>query len=96
LEVVEHACGLSHIAMGDHFNNVANNVDTYSMRYPVGVIGAITPFNFPAMVPLWMFPFAITAGNTMVMKPTERAPGALLELMKIVKDIGIPNGVNNN
>lgn len=95
LEVVEHACGLSHINMGEYFNNISTSVDTYSMRYPIGVVGGITPFNFPAMVPLWMFPFAMVCGNSVVLKPTERAPGALMEMMQICKDIGVPKGVVN-
>ena len=80
IEVVEHACGSSHIAMGEYFTGVANNIDTYSLRYPLGVTAGITPFNFPAMIPLWMFPLAITCGNTMVIKPTERAPGVTMKI----------------
>jgi len=81
--------------MGEHFVGVANNMDTYSLRYPLGVTAGITPFNFPVMIPLWMFPLAITAGNTMILKPTERCPGATMKIMEFLNEIGLPKGVVN-
>lgn len=84
LEVAEHACGLSHIAMGETFGNLAKGVDCYSYRVPLGVCAGICPFNFPAMIPLWMFPFAITSGNTFVMKGSERVSKTLVRLTELV------------
>ena len=75
-EVVEHAAAFNSLAMGESLENVAKNVDIYSYRRPLGVCAGIAPFNFPAMVPLWMFPLAITLGNTYVLKPSEKVPGA--------------------
>jgi malonate-semialdehyde dehydrogenase (acetylating)/methylmalonate-semialdehyde dehydrogenase len=72
LEVVEHACGISHIMMGETVENISRGVDTYSYRVPLGVCAGVAPFNFPAMIPLWMFPYAITCGNTYILKPSER------------------------
>lgn len=95
LEVVEHACGISHISMGETFENISRGIDSYSFRVPLGVVAGICPFNFPAMIPLWMFPFAATCGNTVIMKPSERVPGALEYLANIWKDIGVPKGVLN-
>ena len=95
LEVVEHACGLSHINMGETFGNVSRGIDTYSYRIPLGVCAGISAYNFPAMIPLFMFPFAVTLGNTFVLKPSERVAGAALHLAGIMKDIGVPDGVFN-
>jgi len=81
--------------MGETFENIAHGIDCYSYRKPLGVCAGITPFNFPAMIPLWIFPFAITLGNTMIMKPTERTPAALEHLAKLVEEAGIPKGVFN-
>ena len=80
LEVVEHACGLSHLNMGETFNNISKGIDTYSYRYPLGVCAGVAPFNFPAMIPLWMFPYAITLGNTYIMKPSERVANTTMYL----------------
>jgi len=74
-EVVEHACSFGSLAMGETVENVANNVDIYSFRKPLGVVAGICPFNFPAMIPLWMYPLAITLGNTVVLKPSEKVAG---------------------
>jgi len=74
-EVVEHACSFGSLAMGETVENVANNVDIYSFRKPLGVVAGICPFNFPAMIPLWMYPLAITLGNTVVLKPSEKVTG---------------------
>jgi malonate-semialdehyde dehydrogenase (acetylating) / methylmalonate-semialdehyde dehydrogenase len=81
--------------MGETLENVSKGIDTYSYRQPLGVVAGITPFNFPAMVPLWMFPVAITAGNTFVLKPSERNPGASMILAEMCSEAGIPDGVFN-
>lgn len=95
LEVVEHACGISHIIQGETIQNISKGIDTYSFRVPLGVVAGVCPFNFPAMIPFWMFPFAITCGNTYVMKPSERVAGAADHITKLVKEVGIPKGVFN-
>ena len=95
LQVVEHACGISHIIQGETFQNISKGIDTYSFRVPLGVCAGVAPFNFPAMIPLWMFPFAITCGNTFVLKPSERVPGATDLLLKLTQEIGLHNGVFN-
>jgi malonate-semialdehyde dehydrogenase (acetylating)/methylmalonate-semialdehyde dehydrogenase len=77
-EVVEMACGLPATMMGEIVENVSSGMDTYSIRQPLGVVAGICPFNFPAMVPLWMFPIAVTAGNTFILKPSEKDPGGLI------------------
>lgn len=74
LEVVEHTCGMANLIMGETVESVSRNVDTYSYRQPLGVCAGITPFNFPAMIPLWMFPMGITCGNTYILKPSEKDP----------------------
>ncbi|KAL4454300.1 hypothetical protein ABPG74_012257 [Tetrahymena malaccensis] len=95
LEVVEHACGISHIYQGETIENIARGVDTYSYRVPLGVCGGVAPFNFPAMIPLWMFPYAITCGNTFVLKPSERVPNTSQFLMELLSEVGLPKGVVN-
>lgn len=75
LEVVEHACAMATLQMGEFVPNASNGIDTYCIREPLGVCAGICPFNFPAMIPLWMFPFAVTCGNTFVLKPCEKNPG---------------------
>jgi len=94
-EVVEHACSFGSLSMGESVQNAATGVDTYSYRVPLGVCAGIAPFNFPAMVPLWMYPLAITLGNTYVFKPSERVPGASVMLMDLLKESGVPDGVVN-
>ena len=84
---------MASLSMGETVYNIARNIDSYNYRLPLGVTAGICPFNFPAMIPLWMFPLSITLGNTMVMKPSERVPGATLLLAKYMKEIGIPDGV---
>lgn len=74
--MVEHACTMASLSMGETVYNVAKGIDCYNYRLPLGVCAGVAPFNFPAMIPLWMFPLAITLGNTYVMKPSERVPGA--------------------
>lgn len=95
LEVVEHCCGLSSLALGETLEDVATNMDTYSVRQPLGVCAGIAPFNFPAMIPLWMFPIAITLGNTYIVKPSERVPGCVLRLVELAHEAGVPEGVVN-
>jgi len=95
IEVVEFACGIPHLLKGDFTENVGTNVDAYSMRQPLGVCAGITPFNFPAMVPMWMFPIAIACGNTFVLKPSERDPSAPLLLGQLLLEAGAPAGVLN-
>lgn len=95
LEVVEFACGIPHLIKGDFSDQVGTGVDTYSMRQPVGVCAGITPFNFPAMVPLWMFPLAIACGNTFILKPSEKDPGCSLKWAELLAEAGLPPGVFN-
>ncbi|KAJ3670161.1 hypothetical protein LUZ60_010485 [Juncus effusus] len=95
LEVVEHACGMASLQMGEYVSNVANGIDTYSIREPLGVCAGICPFNFPAMIPLWMFPVAVTCGNTFVLKPSEKDPGASMILAELSMQAGLPKGVLN-
>ncbi|WP_142846062.1 CoA-acylating methylmalonate-semialdehyde dehydrogenase [Telmatospirillum sp. J64-1] len=95
LEVVEFACGIPHLLKGEFSENVGTNVDSHSVRQPVGVCAGITPFNFPAMVPMWMFPIAIACGNTFVLKPSERVPTVPLILAELLTQAGLPPGVFN-
>ncbi len=95
LEVVEFACGIPQLLKGDFTENVGSNVDSYSVRQPLGVAAGISPFNFPAMVPMWMFPVAIACGNTFVMKPSEKDPSLCFELAALLKEAGLPDGVFN-
>ena len=95
LEVVEFACGIPHLIKGEYNDQVGTGVDCYSMRQPVGVCVGITPFNFPAMVPLWMFPLAIACGNSFVLKPSEKDPGCSLKWAALLHEAGLPPGVFN-
>ncbi len=95
LEVVEHACSIGTLQMGEFAENVASGVDTYTLRQPIGVCAGITPFNFPAMIPLWMFPMAIACGNTFVLKPSEQDPLSTLLLVELAIEAGVPPGVLN-
>lgn len=95
LEVVEHAANIGTLQMGEIANNVANGVDTYTLQQPLGVCAGITPFNFPAMIPLWMFPMAIATGNTFVLKPSEQDPMSTMRLVELAVEAGIPAGVLN-
>jgi malonate-semialdehyde dehydrogenase (acetylating) / methylmalonate-semialdehyde dehydrogenase len=95
LECVEFACGIPHLLKGEFSDSVANGIDVYSMRQPLGVVAGITPFNFPAMVPMWMFPLAIACGNTFVLKPSEKDPSCPLRLAELMLEAGAPPGVLN-
>jgi len=94
-EVVEFACGIPHLLKGEFSDSVGSGIDSWSLRQPVGVCCGITPFNFPAMVPLWMFPVAIACGNTFVLKPSEKAPGCALRFAELLAEAGLPPGVFN-
>ena len=95
LEVVEHAAAIGNLQLGELANNVAGGVDTYTLLQPIGVCAGITPFNFPAMIPLWMFPMAIATGNTFVLKPSEQDPMVTMHLVELALEAGIPKGVLN-
>ena len=95
LEVVEFACGIPQMLKGDFTENVGTNIDSWSMRQPLGVCAGITPFNFPAMVPMWMFPMAIACGNTFILKPSEKDPSCPLKLAELFSEAGLPDGVLN-
>ena len=92
-EVVEFACGMPHLLKGFYTENASTGVDVYSTRQALGVVGVISPFNFPAMVPMWFFPIAIAAGNTVVLKPSEKDPSAAIWMAKLWKEAGLPDGV---
>jgi malonate-semialdehyde dehydrogenase (acetylating) / methylmalonate-semialdehyde dehydrogenase len=95
LEVVEFATGIPQLLKGEYTEQVGSDIDSWSMRQPLGVVAGITPFNFPAMVPMWMFPIALACGNTFVLKPSERDPSASLLLAEMLKEAGLPDGVFN-
>jgi len=95
IEVVEFACGVPHLLKGEHSENVGSGVDCHTVRQPVGVCAGITPFNFPVMVPLWMFPVAIACGNAFVLKPSEKVPSASMRMAELFKEAGLPDGVLN-
>ena len=95
LEVVEFACGIPHLLKGGYTEQASTGIDVYSIRQPVGVVGGITPFNFPAMVPMWMFAPAIACGNTFVLKPSEKDPSASNYLAELLHEAGVPDGVFN-
>src|SRR6266850_2127749 len=95
IEVVEFACGIPHLLKGEHSENVGTDVDCHTVRQPIGVCAGITPFNFPVMVPLWMFPMAIACGNSFILKPSEKVPSASLRMAELFKEAGLPDGVLN-
>ena len=95
LEVVEYACGIPQLLKGEYTEQVGRGIDAWTVRQPVGVCAGITPFNFPAMVPMWMYPMAIACGNTFVLKPSEKDPSCALKLAELAKEAGLPDGVLN-
>jgi malonate-semialdehyde dehydrogenase (acetylating) / methylmalonate-semialdehyde dehydrogenase len=95
MEVVEFATGVPHLLKGEFSENVGSEVDSWSLRQPVGVCAGITPFNFPAMVPMWMFPIALACGNTFVLKPSERVPSLSMRMAELLREAGLPDGVFN-
>ena len=95
LQVVEHMCSLTFLQMGSNLSGIAKDIDCASYRIPLGLTAGICPFNFPAMIPLWMFPVATAAGNTMILKPSEKDPGATMMLVELARQAGYPEGVVN-
>lgn len=93
LEVVEFACGIPHLMKGGYSEGVSTGIDSYSIRQPLGVVGIISPFNFPAMVPMWFFPVAIATGNAVVVKPSEKDPSAIMRMAELWREAGLPDGV---
>lgn len=94
-EVVEHACSITSLMLGETLPSLTKDMDTYTYRLPIGVCAGIAPFNFPAMIPLWMFPISMVCGNTYLMKPSERVPGCTMLLAKMLQDAGAPDGTLN-
>jgi malonate-semialdehyde dehydrogenase (acetylating)/methylmalonate-semialdehyde dehydrogenase len=94
-DIVEFACGIAQLLKGDFTDQVARGMDNWTLRQPLGVVAGITPFNFPCMVPCWMFPLAIACGNTFVLKPSERIPSASLFMANLLREAGLPDGVFN-
>ena len=95
LQVVEHCCSITSLQLGETLTNIAKDMDTHTYRLPIGVTAGICPFNFPAMIPLWMFPMSTVCGNTVLMKPSEKDPGAIMILMRLANEAGFPPGVVN-
>lgn len=95
IDIIEFACGIPQLLKGDYTDQVSTDIDNWTMRQPLGVVAGITPFNFPVMVPCWMFPIAIAAGNTFILKPSERDPSASLFMADLLKQAGLPDGVFN-
>src|SRR3569832_826744 len=95
LEVIEFACGIPHALKGEYTEGAGPGIDVYSMRQPLGVVAGITPFNFPAMIPMWMFGVAIACGNSFILKPSERDPSVPVRLAELMKEAGLPDGLLN-
>ena len=95
LEVVDFACGIPHLLKGSHSVNVGTNVDSFDIRQPLGICAGITPFNFPAMVPMWMFPLSIACGNAFLLKPSEKVPQCSLRLAELMSEAGLPDNILN-
>ncbi len=95
IEVVEFACGIPHLLKGEYSEQVGTGVDCYNVRQPIGICAGVTPFNFPAMVPMWMFPIAIVCGNCFILKPSEKNPSCSMRLAELLKEAGLPDGVMN-
>ena len=95
LEVVEFATGIPHLLKGEFSQNVGTNIDSWSVRQPLGITAGITPFNFPAMVPMWMFPISIACGNSFILKPSEKDPSCSIKLAELFSEAGLPDGVFN-
>ena len=96
IEVVEFCCGIPHLLKGEFSRHVGPAIDTHSDRQPLGVVAGITPFNFPAMVPMWMYPVAIACGNTFILKPSEKDPGASMVVYELFTEAGFPDGVSQH
>jgi malonate-semialdehyde dehydrogenase (acetylating)/methylmalonate-semialdehyde dehydrogenase len=93
--VAEHACSITSLMLGETLPSITKDMDTYTYRLPIGVCAGIAPFNFPAMIPLWMFPMGMVCGNTYLMKPSERVPGCTMLLARLLQDAGMPDGTLN-
>ncbi|HMC92448.1 MAG TPA: aldehyde dehydrogenase family protein, partial [Allosphingosinicella sp.] len=93
LEVIEYACGIPHALKGEYTHGAGPGIDVYSMRQPLGIVAGITPFNFPAMIPMWMFGVAIACGNAFILKPSERDPSVPVRLAELMKEAGLPDGI---
>ncbi len=93
LEVVDFACGIPHLLKGNHSINVGTNVDLFDIKQPLGICAGITPFNFPAMVPMWMFPLSIACGNAFMLKPSEKVPQCSLKLAELISEAGLPDNI---
>ncbi|HYE29593.1 MAG TPA: aldehyde dehydrogenase family protein, partial [Allosphingosinicella sp.] len=93
LEVIEFACGIPHALKGEYTQGAGPGIDVYSMRQPLGIVAGITPFNFPAMIPMWMFGVAIACGNAFILKPSERDPSVPVRLAELMKAAGLPDGI---
>lgn len=94
-EVVEHACSITSLMLGETLPSITKDMDTYTYRLPLGVCAGIAPFNFPAMIPLWMFPMGMVCGNTYLLKPSERVPTCAMLLARMLQDAGAPDGTLN-
>ena len=95
IEVIEFCCGIAHLSKGESIPQIADELDGVTMREPIGVCPGITPFNFPAMVPLWMYPMAIACGNTFILKPSEKVPLTAVRMAELFQEAGLPDGVIN-
>ena len=95
IEVVDFVCGIPHLLKGEYSDQVGTGIDCYSLRQPIGICAGVTPFNFPAMVPMWMFPIAIACGNTFILKPSEKDPSCAMKLAELLQEAGLPKGVLN-
>jgi malonate-semialdehyde dehydrogenase (acetylating)/methylmalonate-semialdehyde dehydrogenase len=95
IDCVDYACGIPQLLKGEFSRNAGPGIDTYSDRQPLGVVAGITPFNFPAMVPMWMYPMAIACGNAFILKPSERTPGVPVKLAELMLEAGLPAGILN-
>ncbi len=95
IEVVEFVCGAPYLLKSEFTDNIGGGIDNWNMRQPLGVVAGVTPFNFPVMVPMWMFPLALACGNTFVLKPSERDPSASIMLAELLQQAGLPDGVFN-
>ena len=95
IDIVEFACGIPQLLKGDYTDQVSTGIDNWTLRQPLGVVAGITPFNFPCMVPMWMFPVALACGNTFILKPSERDPSPSLFMAELLKQAGLPDGVFN-
>lgn len=95
IEVVEHSLGMPSLMMGETMEQISSNMDTRTMRQPLGVVAGIAPFNFPAMIPLWMIPLAVTTGNAIILKPSEKVPTAAHRIVELATEAGLPAGMNS-